>query len=358
MSEPAEQGDVEKPARQRGGFTSTYVLVPLVVIAVILLVLELIPRDEYMLLPGDAVPVASMISIQGHPLRHTSGQFYLTDVSIYKVNHLLEELYSRFNSDTDLQPAQQFAGGLSESQYLKLNVQLMSDSTHQAEAAALGTLKHYHPRFARTGPKIVFVMPKMPAQGRLRVGDVIEFINGHRIHRAGDVSPLVSRLRPGTTVRIGILRGRSLKQIVVGTKASTEGTGASKHTVALMGIYVQDQIEFPVKVAINAGSIGGPSAGLMFSLGIVQRLSPGDLTRGCKIAGTGTIDAAGNVGEIGGAKQKVIAARHAGAQYFFVPTAKDNLEPALAHRGSVTVVPVKTLGEALSFLKRMKPCSP
>ncbi|HEX6506719.1 MAG TPA: S16 family serine protease, partial [Chloroflexota bacterium] len=85
-------------------------------------------------------------------------------------------------------------------------------------------------------------------------------------------------------------------------------------------------------------------------------LEPSDITHGCKIAGTGTIDFYGNVGAIGGAKQKIIAARNAGAKYFFVPDVPENLDPALAHRGSVTVVPVKTLHQALVYLSHLNPC--
>ncbi|GAC1398003.1 MAG: PDZ domain-containing protein [Chloroflexota bacterium] len=345
-------GEQDRPRR----FSASMLLVPLLVIAVILLVLELIPANEYMLLPGDALPVSPMIDIKGHRAVQKPGTLYLTDVSLYKVNHLLEHLYGKFNSDAELQPATQFSGGLSETQYLKLNSQMMDDSIHQAEAAALSTLNRYHPRFAATGPKIVFLVPRFPAQKTLQVGDVIEYVGKVRVHRSVQVSPLVSRTTPGHPVRLGILRHSRLQFVDVGTKGSRVGKGRSAHTVALMGIYVQDQIIFPVKIAINAGNIGGPSAGLMFSLGIIQRLSPQDITHGCKVAGTGTIDAYGTVGPIGGAKQKIIAARHAGAQYFLVPTEKDNLVPALQNRGDVTVLPVKTLAGALADLRRLKPC--
>ena len=93
-----------------------------------------------------------------------------------------------------------------------------------------------------------------------------------------------------------------------------------------------------------------------FSLGIVQRLQKQDLTHGCKVAGTGTIDFDGAVGAIGGAKQKIIAAQRTGARYFLVPDVPDNVRPAMANRGDITVLPVKTLREALARLSRIKPC--
>jgi PDZ domain-containing protein len=113
---------------------------------------------------------------------------------------------------------------------------------------------------------------------------------------------------------------------------------------------------FPVKISINAGDISGPSAGLMFSLGIVERLEQRDIAHGCKVAGTGTIDYNGAVGVIGGTKQKILAARAAGVQYFLVPNAPENRIPAMQNRGSVTVVPVKTLRQALTYLNSLKPC--
>jgi PDZ domain-containing protein len=143
----------------------------------------------------------------------------------------------------------------------------------------------------------------------------------------------------------------------VRTIASKNGVPDKHGKTALVGIYVQDQIVFPVKISIKPGDIGGPSAGLMFSLGIIERLQRHSITHGCTVAGTGTIDYQGNVGAIGGAKQKIIAARDAGAKYFFVPNVKDNLQPALSARGNVTVVPVKTLRQAVDYLKHIKPCN-
>jgi PDZ domain-containing protein len=355
MSLPAEQESEERPQRRRPSILS--ILFTVVLILVIAVgVLEIIPSNYYLLLPGDALPVAPMITIPGHPVRHTHGGLYMTDVTFMKTDHLLQELYGRVNPDADLEKAQDFSGGLSQTQYLKLNASLMTDSTHQAEAAALNVLPGYHPRYAPTGPKIVFLVPKTPAATTLRVGDVIEYVDGTRVTRAAQVAPLVHRVRAGRPVRLGILRKGRLLHLTARTVPSTNGVPNPKGKTALIGIEVQDQLQFPVKIRINAGNIVGPSAGLMFALGIVQRLVPYDITHGCKIAGTGAIDFNGDVGEIGGAKQKVIAARNAGAQYFFVPDVPANLGPAMAHHGSVKVVPVKTLRQALNFLSHIRPC--
>ena len=356
MSLPAEVSHDEMQARRRPSLVSI-VLTVVLVLALIAGALEILPSNYYILLPGDAVAVAPMISIPGHPLRHHAGNLYMTDVTFIKSDHLLQELYGRLNPNADLEKPQQFSGGLSQTQYIKLNASLMDDSTHQAEAAALNTIPGYHARYARTGPRIVFLVPKTPASRVLKVGDVVEYVDGRRVARAAQVAPLVHRVAPGQQIRLGVLRRGRLIQVGTTTVRSTNGVPSAGGKTALVGIEVQDQLTFPVKIRINAGSIVGPSAGLMFALGIIQRLTPTDITRGCKVAGTGTIDYSGAVGAIGGAKQKIIAASAAGAKIFFVPDVKDDLDPAMAHRGNVTVVPVKSLAQALEYLRHMKPCT-
>jgi PDZ domain-containing protein len=319
-------------------------------------VLELIPANDYMLLPGQAQAVSPMVQITGYPAPKGSGDLLMTDVSLYKVNHLLERIYGMLNPNADLEPAQSVSGSLSESQYLQLNTQLMTDSIHQAETAALEVVRGSKLHFSTSGPAVEFVMPNTPASSVLKAGDVIQAVNGHRMHRARDVAPIVKKLHPGQTAHLTVLRNRHTLHINVRTIASTNGAPARTGKTALIGINVQDQIAFPVKMSIKPGDIGGPSAGLMFSLGIIERLERHSITHGCTVAGTGSIDYAGNVGAIGGAKQKIIAARNAGAQYFFVPDVKENLQPALSARGNVTVVPVKTLRQAVTYLHHLKPC--
>ncbi len=356
MSEPVDAGVEEPEPTSKRRFRPGYLTIALIGIALVVVTLYLIPRNEYVLLPGQALPVAPMIAIPGHPAKITKGSLELTDVSLYKANHLLEDLFLRLNPDADFEPAQTVSGPLNESQYNQLNVSLMDQSIRQAEAAALYMLPGLHPHFAATGPRIIYVLPGTPATHGLRAGDVVLAVNGHRTKRAGAVAPAVHVLQPGQIASLAILRGGRKLTVRVKTVGSTNGQLDPHGKNALIGIDLMDQIIFPVKISVNVGDIGGPSGGLMFSLGIIQRLGPQDITRGCQIAGTGTIDDQGNVGEIGGAKQKIIAARHAGAKYFLVPDVKANLQPALDNRGDITVVPVKTLQQALNYLKRIPPC--
>lgn len=356
MSEPADQTEQAEESRLQRILGSNWLFVPIMVIALAAIVLYLIPVDEYVLLPGQAMSVQPMISIRGHPPKPHTGRLMLTDVSLYHATHKLEDLYFRLQSDADIEPAQVVSGSLSASQYNQLNISLMDTSIQSAEAAALFRVRGYHPHLAPTGPKIIFILPKTPASKVLRPGDVILAVDGKRVHEAAAVAPLVHRVKPGATLTLTILRGKKHMTVHVRTVHSTNGQRTRKGKTALIGIDAEDQLVFPVKIAINPGDIGGPSAGLMFTLGIIQRLSPTDITHGCPIAGTGEITITGAVGEIGGAKQKIIAARSAGARYFFVPDVPDNVKPAEQNRGNVTVVPVKTLDQALAYLAHLKPC--
>jgi len=353
---------VSQPAERPSGrwrrfrFRASYLLIPVALLVLAGAILQLIPANVYIFLPGQALAVAPMISVLDHRVPPKKGQLLLTDVSLYRANHLLEQLFAQLQPGADTQPASSVAGGLSESQYNQFNLQLMTDSTQAAEVAALYRVPGLHPHQAPPGPQIASILPGTPAASVLRPGDIVVAVNGHRVRKPADVGPEVRRVLPGALLSILIQRQGRTTTVHVRTIASKHGLPAKNGKTALIGITLSPRYILPVKVRINPGDIGGPSAGLMFALGLIQRLEPQDITHGCIIAGTGEIDYAGNVMPIGGAKQKVIAASRAGARYFLVPNVKDNVQPAEANRGSVRVVPVNTLDQALSFLKRIKPC--
>jgi PDZ domain-containing protein len=176
------------------------------------------------------------------------------------------------------------------------------------------------------------------------------------VQSAEDVSRLIKLHRPGESVTVKVRRGGKDLTFRIPTTGSTNGVPRKNGKTAIIGVVSENRIALPVTININPGNIVGPSAGLMFSLAIVQRLEQKDLTKGCRVAGTGEIDWNGDVGAIGAARQKVVAAEAAGAQYFLVPDTPDNVNPARAGARSIKVVPVKTLRQALRFLKTIKPC--
>jgi PDZ domain-containing protein len=214
----------------------------------------------------------------------------------------------------------------------------MTSSQHAAAVAALAEL----------GVDVTFdvtvaeVFEDAPAEGALEQGDVIVAVDGAPVAEASEVAELLQRVEPGEEATITVRRDGTETEIVTPTAASPEDP---ERTV--VGISISDEPNLPFEIDIDVGNqIGGPSAGLMFSLAIVDKLTPGAMTGGLHIAGTGEIDNDGTVGAIGGIQQKIAGAARAGATAFLVPA--DNCTDALeADRADeLTLVRVSTLAEA------------
>ena len=195
------------------------------------------------------------------------------------------------------------------------------------------------------------MLPGHAAAGQiLQPGDEITAIDGKQVDTRDDVVAGITDLDPGTPVRVTYVRDGTTQTVTLKTVADTTG-----HAKSRIGI-VLDPNEFdpPFDVNINLGQeIGGPSAGLMFSLAIYDMLTPGALTGGRFIAGTGTIDVDGNVGEIGGIQQKIAGAYGDGARYFLVPASNCAEAAAASLAGKVQLINVSTLNDAIAALKTL-----
>jgi PDZ domain-containing protein len=189
----------------------------------------------------------------------------------------------------------------------------MVSSQDSAVAAALGALDIPY----KSGVKIASVQKGGPADGKLKVGDFVVSVDGKRV---ADVDQLTKAIRPlpiGSDVAVKVRRNQAERELTMTTASSPQDKKNSAVLVSIAPGY-----EFPFDVDLNlAQNIGGPSAGMMFALGIYDALTPGSLTRGKAIAGTGEIDAQGKVGEIGGIQQKLVGAQDDGARLFLVPAA-------------------------------------
>ncbi|MDX6329793.1 MAG: Lon-like protease, partial [Streptomycetaceae bacterium] len=194
------------------------------------------------------------------------------------------------------------------------------------------------------------------AEGVLHAGDVIKAVDGTTVKAAADVAKLVTKHQPGEKVVFTIVpvknagkKGAATEDLSITTRKSDDG-GKSR---AVVGIQAGVEHTYPFKIDIKLADVGGPSAGLMFALGIVDKLTPTDLTGGRFVAGTGTIDDDGTVGPIGGIDMKTIGARSKGAQYFLTPS--DNCAEAAKDTPSgLTLVKVKTIGDAMDALKDIR----
>ncbi|WP_182883408.1 PDZ domain-containing protein [Microbispora sp. H10949] len=223
------------------------------------------------------------------------------------------------------------------------NTQEMTDSQQSATAAALNALKIPIEKTVT----VVSTNKGTPADGKLKPGDEITAVDGAPATALDSVAGAVRRHKPGEQVTFTVKRGGSETQIPVSTIAGKDGT-------TIVGVQMRSSgYRFPFKVDISVGDIGGPSAGLMFSLGIYDKLTPGALTGGMSIAGTGTIGPEGKVGPIGGIEQKMVGARRAGATVFLAPA--DNCADAVkAVPEGLRLVRADTLESAVKAIDALR----
>jgi PDZ domain-containing protein len=218
---------------------------------------------------------------------------------------------------------------------------MMEESQQDAIAAALTKLGYDVPWHVYVSE----VSKASPSSGKLVAADFILKINDVDIRDIDQMRALINEEAPAGPLAVTVLRGgKNVTEEITATK-NTDG----KYRLGILAGYKYD---FPVKIKLELGDVGGPSGGMMFALGIIDRLTPGQLTGGKHIAGTGTIDQAGNVGPIGGIRHKLFGAARAGATIFLAP--ESNCDEVIGHVPSgLTVVKVKTLSEAKTSLEKI-----
>lgn len=229
--------------------------------------------------------------------------------------------------------------GVSAEDRDKQNEAMMLASQQSAIAAALK--QHGDPVGEHL--RVAGVSADGPAEGELRTDDLIRDADGAKISRLDDLKKVIAAAAPGDAIRLGIERsGERIERSVV-PETAADGT-------RLLGITVSEEYSFPFEVEVELDNIGGPSAGLVFALAIYDELTPGELTGGREISGTGTIDADGDVGPIGGLPQKIWGASLAGSSLMLIPTENCADVPDRIPDG-MRLVPVSTLDEAVSALE-------
>ncbi len=237
----------------------------------------------------------------------------------------------------------------------------MQDSTSSAAVVALRRLG-YTVVENDLGAQLIQVQPGSPAaRGGLECGDVVIAVNDTPVHTSTELVTAVQKYKPGDVVKVTVNRpsatsATSVRKVTLdvhltGTPGILGLTPDSSKP--FLGVISQTDttFTFPFRVTINVGNIGGPSAGLALTLGLLDVLSNGQLTGGHHVAATGTINLDDTVGDVGGVAQKTVAVRRAGAQVFFVPP--QELQAAKSEAGSMKIYAVSTLDEALSDLKSL-----
>ncbi len=295
---------------------------------------------------GPVSDAADAVVVEGVDVYPPEGELLMLTVLNQDVN-VFEAVIAGFDPTIDLIRKQAVRRvGESDEEYRNRVLQQMSDSNFRSIAVALGYLGY---ELVPTEVVINDILPDVPAAGVLELGDTVVEVNGAEIKRVDDFPPALEGFGVGDVIDMTVLRGDERADLVVELAEREEEPG-----VAMIGIVLGELTEPPFPIEIQAGDVGGPSAGMMHSIAIIDALTEGELTGGRVIAGTGTIDFDGNIGNIGGVRQKVVAAEAAGADYILVP--RGNYESALtAPRDSIEIVPVGTLTEAIGFLEDLDP---
>jgi PDZ domain-containing protein len=318
-----------------------------VVLFAVALTLYVVPSNQYIFLPDKAHPVAPLVTVPGgHD--PAQGGIYFVDVIVRKAT-ILEKLFGGLHKGADLYPASAVnPPGVGDQQRRRIDLTDMQHSQQVAAAVALRAAGK-HVVLRSTGALVDQVAAGVPADGKLEPDDVIVAVDGKRVRSRGDLTAVMATRKIGQTVAMTIHRG---KQTLVERMRTVTSGGKPQH--AIVGIIVENalDIHLPFPVRIDAGGVGGPSAGLAFALEVLQQLGH-NVVHGHKIAATGEIFPDGSVGPIGGIKQKTIGAREAGVDAFLVP-AGENARDARKEAGGLRIIPVESFPQALRALATLR----
>lgn len=326
-----------------------FFVLPFLVICVVATVIAAFTEVNYVSLqPGSAIPTAPLIDMVEAPTYEDDGELLYLTVGVGQQPRALEAVYGWLHPHVDVFPQQVINGDQTEDESRRQNIELMDSAKLIASKVAFERLG-YEVEVTGTGVIVLDVIPGLPVEGKLLPGDVIVAVDGEPALLDDDLRRLVEGNRPGEEITLSIERGEEREKLDVDVELAPRPQDPD---VAFIGITIQTRdldFDFPFEVEIDSGAVGGPSAGLAFTLGILERLTPGSLTGGKTVAVTGAINPDGSVGTVGGVAQKVVAAEQAGAEVFLVPA--DEYEDAMSAAGpDIRVERVETLDDALRVL--------
>jgi len=300
--------------------------------------------------PGLALSVEPMVAVDAAHRHDHPGTFILTSVVSQTPILGVEWALAKVDPAVRLVPPESVVPENATPQSLaRQGFQQLDESTATATVVGLREAG-FDARFVGKGAAVTSIVPGSPALGRLQPGDVITTLNGNPVRTTGDLIQGIQGLDPHATAQLQIERGGQSLNVALAL-LPPDATNSHPHIgIAIESAGADSELPFPVKITPQK-IVGGPSAGLMFTLTVYNLVSPTDLTGGRKIAGTGTINMDGTVGPIGGVEQKVAAAEAAGAAYFLSPP--DNYAAALSVARHITVVKIATVEDAIAFLRAL-----
>lgn len=330
------------------------------ILAILILIGFFWPMSQYIESPGSADNLKSFVSIKNHPDKR-SGQFMITSVKLAQARPITY-LLAKVSPYSSIESNQSITGGQSNDTYVRMQNFYMQSAINEAKAVAV---KAAHKKVTKKylGIYVMDVQSNSRFKGQLKVGDTITKVDGHHFQNAYGFQKYIAKRHVGTTLRVQYQRGKKIRTAAAPLIKLSSGKSG-------IGIILTDNVKIKTqpKVKVDPGQIGGPSGGLMFSLQIYGQLTGENIRHGQKIAGTGTINPDGTVGEIGGIDKKIVAAKKAGATIFFAPYLKPSKAVLELEPGHVTnyqlakktakkvaphmkVVPVSSFNQALHYLK-------
>jgi PDZ domain-containing protein len=354
MGQPLWQWDRPVPSRPSIGST-ILVRAPiagLLILSMLGITISLVPTNNGLEAPGIAAPVEPMVEVPAEHRYLSTGSFLLTTVFSQTPISAGQWLFGQLSPVVKLVPPEQIVPPDTTAQELARQQYQMLDNSQMTAIAVGLQLAGYDVGIKGQGARILSVLPDSPAKSMLQPGDVIIGFDGEAI---GDVSELTGRLKtqtPQATVELQIERDGRLLPVVAPLMPQSDPKQPPRIGITVENVGFVVELPFPVKI-VPQKIVGGPSAGLMFTLTVYDMVTPADLTGGRVIAGTGTINLDGTVGPIGGVQQKVAGAEYAGAEYFLSPP--ENYDDARSVARQIKVVKVATAEEAIQFLRSLPP---
>ena len=294
-----------------------------------------------------------LISISGTETYPTEGELDMTTVSEYggpqEGLDMFQAIWGWIDPDRRVVPRESvYPEGETEEENTARNVEAFSTSQSYAIAAAMD----YLDQPIKEQVIVTSVGLDTPAQDKLRAGDEILTVDGVQMTTPEQVVEAVRSKPIGTDLNFSVMRGGTKLEVVVtsGTRPDDPETEQNEATIPYIGIGIDINYSAEFEIKFGVTGVGGPSAGTLFAIGIIDKLTPGALTQGKIIAGTGTIDPDGIVGEIGGIQQKLIGARDAGAVLFLAP--EGNCDEVIGHiPDGLTVAAIETLEDAMDEIE-------
>ena len=330
--------------------TNKKILISFLIIFITISSLSLVKTDYYFMSPGP--PYQWEIEYVEINSFDFEGSLYQLTVRRDEANALIYA-WSLINDSYDLYPREVILpDGVTPKELSEISIQNMRTSENVAIAVALKNVG-YEISSKGDGVSVVGLLDDSPVKEKLKKGDLLNSINNKEINSTTEFIATLRTYSIGESVSIGLLReiDGELKQMFVETTLIEHVEYEGEPMVGFLATTVNERFDFPFEIDIKTGNVGGPSAGLMMALNVYNNLIPEDITNSMIVAGTGTIEIDGSVGPVGGIKQKIIAAKRAGAELILVPLA--NFEEAKAFEDDKTaIVAVDSFDEALSVISQ------